>query len=65
MPPIGLAVVLMADRLGFLPPNNKMFQFVLLLQQSMPTSILAGKIYTHASIYLFLCYLFNLCSELG
>jgi predicted permease len=64
MPPIGLAVVLMADRLGFLPPNNKMFQFVLLLQQSMPTSILAGKIYMHASIYLFLCYLFNLSSEL-
>ncbi|CAM6008362.1 unnamed protein product [Sphagnum balticum] len=44
MPPIGLAVVLMADRLGFLPPNNKMFQFVLLLQQSMPTSILAGAV---------------------
>jgi hypothetical protein len=52
MPPIGLAVVLMADRLGFLPPNNKMFRFVLLLQQSMPTSILAGKIYMDASIYL-------------
>ncbi|CAK9216745.1 unnamed protein product [Sphagnum troendelagicum] len=44
MPPIGLAVVLMADRLGFLPPNNKMFRFVLLLQQSMPTSILAGAV---------------------
>lgn len=44
LPPVGIAVVLTADRLGFLPPNNKMFQFVLLLQQSMPTSILAGAV---------------------
>ncbi len=42
LPPIGIAVVLTADRLGFLPPDDKMFRFVLLLQQSMPTSILAG-----------------------
>ncbi|CAM6045682.1 unnamed protein product [Sphagnum compactum] len=40
--PIGLVVVMTADRLGFLPPNDKMFRFVLLLQQSMPSSILAG-----------------------
>ncbi|CAM6049362.1 unnamed protein product [Sphagnum compactum] len=44
LPPVGIVVVLTADRLGFLPPNNKMFQFVLLLQQSMPTSILAGAV---------------------
>jgi predicted permease len=44
LPPIGIAVVLTADRLGFLPPHDKMFRFVLLLQQSMPTSILAGAV---------------------
>ncbi|KAH9576199.1 hypothetical protein CY35_01G149800 [Sphagnum magellanicum] len=44
LPPIGLAVVLTADRLGFLPPHDKMFRFVLLLQQSMPTSMLAGAV---------------------
>ncbi|CAM6044527.1 unnamed protein product [Sphagnum compactum] len=44
LPPIGLAVVPTADRLGFLPPHDKVFRFVLLLQQSMPTSILAGAV---------------------
>ncbi|CAK9877286.1 unnamed protein product [Sphagnum jensenii] len=44
LPPVGIVVVLTADRLGFLPPNDKMFQFVLLMQQSMPTSILAGAV---------------------
>ncbi len=44
--PIGLVVVMTADRLGFLPPNDKMFRFVLLLQQSMPSSILAGNFMT-------------------
>ncbi len=42
VPPIGLAVVMSADKLGFLPANDKMFRFVLLLQHTMPTSILAG-----------------------
>lgn len=44
LPPVGIVIVFTADRLGFLPPNDKMFQFVLLLQQSMPTSILAGAV---------------------
>jgi hypothetical protein len=35
-----------ADRLGFLPPDDKLFRFVLLLQQSMPSSILAGNFMT-------------------
>jgi hypothetical protein len=41
-----------------------MFQFVLLLQQSMPTSILAGKIYMHACIDLsiFSCVIYLLCA---
>jgi hypothetical protein len=43
IPPMGMSVVLMADKFGFLPPGNKMFKFVLLLQHSMPSSILAGK----------------------
>jgi len=44
VPPIGLAVVMSADKLGFLPANDKMFRFVLLLQHTMPTSILAGAV---------------------
>jgi predicted permease len=44
IPPMGMSVVLMADKFGFLPPGNKMFKFVLLLQHSMPSSILAGAV---------------------
>ncbi|CAM6032992.1 unnamed protein product [Sphagnum compactum] len=44
VPPIGLAVVMSADKLGFLPADDKMFRFVLLLQHTMPTSILAGAV---------------------
>ena len=43
VPPLGLAVVQSANKLGFLPVDDKLFRFVLLLQHSMPTSILAGK----------------------
>lgn len=43
VPPTGLGVVMLADKLGFLPPGDKMFRFVLLLQHTMPTSVLAGK----------------------
>ncbi|KAJ7541936.1 hypothetical protein O6H91_10G082300 [Diphasiastrum complanatum] len=43
-PLLGLGVVLSADKLGLLPPNDKMFRFVLLLQHTMPTSILAGAV---------------------
>ncbi|KAI4318906.1 hypothetical protein MLD38_032561 [Melastoma candidum] len=42
VPPTGLGIVMLADKLGFLPPGDKMFRFVLLLQHSMPTSVLAG-----------------------
>lgn len=44
VPPVGLGIVTLADYLGFLPAGDKMFRFVLLLQHSMPTSVLAGNI---------------------
>lgn len=44
VPPAGLGIVTLADKLGFLPPNDKMFRFVLLLQHTMPTSVLAGAV---------------------
>ena len=43
VPPLGLAAVQTANKLGFLPVDDKLFRFVLLMQHSMPTSILAGK----------------------
>ncbi|KAE9591929.1 hypothetical protein Lal_00038377 [Lupinus albus] len=44
VPPVGLGIVMLADKLDFLPPDDKMFRFVLLLQHSMPTSILSGAV---------------------
>ncbi|KAL1322010.1 hypothetical protein HN51_066916 [Arachis hypogaea] len=44
VPPAGLAIVMTADKLGFLPPDDKMFRFVLLIQHSMPTSVLSGAV---------------------
>ncbi|KAI4353595.1 hypothetical protein L6164_002532 [Bauhinia variegata] len=44
VPSAGLAIVTLADKLGFLPPNDKMFRFVLLLQHTMPTSVLSGAV---------------------
>lgn len=44
VPPVGLGIVTLADKLGFLPPNDKMFRFVLLLQHSMPTSVLSSAV---------------------
>ncbi|MQL94951.1 hypothetical protein Taro_027619 [Colocasia esculenta] len=44
VPPAGLAIVTLADKLGFLPTGNKMFKFVLFLQHTMPTSILSGAV---------------------
>lgn len=44
VPPVGLGIVTMADKLGFLPPGDKMFRFVLLLQHTMPTSVLSGAV---------------------
>lgn len=43
VPPAGIGIVMLADKLGFLPAGDKMFRFVLLLQHSMPTSVLSGK----------------------
>lgn len=42
IPLIGVAVVLTAEKMGFLPVGNLIFKFVLLLQHTMPSSILAG-----------------------
>ncbi|PPR82214.1 hypothetical protein GOBAR_AA38504 [Gossypium barbadense] len=42
VPPAGLGIVTLADKLGFLPADDKMFRFVLLLQHSMPTSVLSA-----------------------
>ncbi|KAJ7570267.1 hypothetical protein O6H91_01G112400 [Diphasiastrum complanatum] len=44
IPPIGIGVVIMAEKLGLLPPDDNMFRFVVLLQHSMPSSILAGAV---------------------
>lgn len=42
VPTAGLGIVTLADKLGFLPAGDKMFKFVLLLQHTMPTSVLSG-----------------------
>eukprot|EP00850_Spirogloea_muscicola_P016095 SM000128S26228 [mRNA] locus=s128:207799:216800:+ [translate_table: standard] len=42
MPAIGLSVVLFADKLGWIPPDNKLLRFILMLQHAMPSSIQIG-----------------------
>lgn len=44
VPPAGLGIVTLADKFGFLPEGDKMFKFVLLLQHTMPTSVLSGAV---------------------
>lgn len=44
IPLVGIGVVSLADKLGFLPKTNPLFRFVLLLQHTMPSSILAGAV---------------------
>lgn len=44
VPLAGLGIVTLADKLGFLPEGDKMFRFVLLLQHTMPTSVLSGAV---------------------
>ncbi|XP_074311957.1 protein PIN-LIKES 6 [Silene latifolia] len=44
VPPAGLGIVTLADKLGFIPAGDKMFKFVLLLQHTMPTSVLSGAV---------------------
>ncbi|GMH10061.1 hypothetical protein Nepgr_011902 [Nepenthes gracilis] len=44
VPAAGLGIVMLADKLGFLPPDDTMLRFVLLLQHTMPTSVLSGAV---------------------
>ncbi|URE24458.1 auxin efflux carrier component [Musa troglodytarum] len=44
VPPAGLGIVTVADKLGLFPRDDKMFKFVLLLQHTMPTSVLSGAV---------------------
>ncbi|KAK8925749.1 hypothetical protein KSP39_PZI018638 [Platanthera zijinensis] len=44
VPPVGFGIVTLVDKLGFIPKGDKMFKFVLLLQHSMPTSVLSGAV---------------------
>ncbi|XP_078159939.1 protein PIN-LIKES 6-like [Carex rostrata] len=44
VPPVGLGIVTLADKLNLFPKDDKMFKFVLLLQHSMPTSVLSGAV---------------------
>lgn len=44
LPLIGIGVILLADKLGFLIPGDQMFRFVLLLQYTMPSAILLGAV---------------------
>ncbi|KAJ1686620.1 hypothetical protein LUZ63_018010 [Rhynchospora breviuscula] len=44
VPLAGLGIVTLADKFGFIPEGDKMFKFVLLIQHSMPTSVLSGAV---------------------
>ncbi|KAL1808078.1 hypothetical protein ACET3Z_025068 [Daucus carota] len=71
VPPTGLGIVMLADKLGFLPPGDKMFRFVLLLQHTMPTSILSGAVANlrgcgrEAAAILFWVHIFAIFSMAG
>lgn len=71
VPPVGLGIVTLADKLGFLPPGDKMFKFVLLLQHSMPTSVLSGAVANlrgcgrEAAAVLFWVHIFAVISMAG
>ncbi|CAM8913769.1 unnamed protein product [Rhodiola kirilowii] len=71
VPPAGLGIVMLADKLGFLPPGDKMFRFVLLLQHTMPTSVLAGAVANlrgcgrEAAAILFWVHIFAVISMAG
>lgn len=71
VPPTGLGIVMLADKLGVLPPNDKMFRFVLLLQHTMPTSVLAGAVASlrgcgrDAAAVLFWVHVFAILSMAG
>ncbi|KAG6603513.1 protein PIN-LIKES 6-like [Cucurbita moschata] len=71
VPPTGLGIVMLADKLGFLPPDDKMFRFVLLLQHSMPTSVLSSAVATlrgcgrESAAILFWVHIFAIISMAG
>lgn len=71
VPPVGLGIVTLADKLGFLPAGDKMFKFVLLLQHTMPTSVLAGAVANlrgcgrEAAAVLFWVHIFAIISMAG
>ncbi|XP_061375471.1 protein PIN-LIKES 6 isoform X1 [Gastrolobium bilobum] len=71
VPVVGLGIVMLADKLGFLPPDDKMFRFVLLLQHSMPTSVLSGAVANlrgcgrEAAAVLFWVHIFAVISMAG
>ncbi|XP_022860830.1 protein PIN-LIKES 6-like [Olea europaea var. sylvestris] len=71
VPPVGLGIVTLADKLGFLPPGDKMFRFVLLLQHTMPTSVLSGAVASlrgcgrEAAAVLFWVHIFAVFSMTG
>uniref|UniRef100_A0A0D9YGI6 Auxin efflux carrier component n=1 Tax=Oryza glumipatula TaxID=40148 RepID=A0A0D9YGI6_9ORYZ len=44
VPLAGVGIIVLVDKLGFIPKDDKMFKFVLLLQHSMPTSVLSGAV---------------------
>ncbi|XP_057477546.1 protein PIN-LIKES 6-like [Actinidia eriantha] len=71
VPFAGLGIVMLADKLGFLPPGDKMFRFVLLLQHTMPTSVLSGALANlrgcgrEAAAVLFWVHIFAVLSMAG
>ncbi|XAR55706.1 hypothetical protein NMG60_11035876 [Bertholletia excelsa] len=71
VPPVGLGIVTLADKLGLLPPDDKMFRFVLLLQHAMPTSVLSGAVANlrgcgrEAAAVLFWVHIFAIFSMAG
>lgn len=44
IPLVGAGVVILAKKLGFLVAGDELFEFVLLLQHTMPSSVLAGSV---------------------
>lgn len=44
VPLAGVGITMLVDKLGFIPEGDRMFKFVLLLQHSMPTSVLSGAV---------------------
>ncbi|CAN0880047.1 Protein PIN-LIKES 6 [Linum grandiflorum] len=71
VPPAGLGIVTLADKLGFFPADDKMFRFVLLLQHTMPTSVLSGAVASlrgcgkEAAAVLFWVHIFAVFSMAG